>query len=67
MKLSKFKYNLPQELLAEYPVDHRDESRLMVVNRKDGSIEHKLFKDIIEYFNEGDVLVMNDTKVFPAR
>ena len=67
MKLSKFKYNLPQELLAEYPVDHRDESRLMVVNRQDGTIEHKLFKDIIEYLNEGDVLVMNDTKVFPAR
>ena len=67
MKLSKFKYDLPQELLAEYPVEHRDESRLMVVNRKEGSIEHKLFKDVIEYLNEGDVLVMNDTKVFPAR
>lgn len=67
MKLSKFKYNLPEELLAEYPVDHRDESRLMVVNRKDGSIEHKMFKDLIDYLDEGDVLVMNDTKVFPAR
>lgn len=67
MKLSKFKFNLPSELLAEYPVENRDESRMMVVNRKTGTIEHKVFKDIIEYLNEGDVLVMNDTKVFPAR
>lgn len=67
MKLSKFKFDLPPELLAKYPADHRDESRLMVVNRKDGTIKHKMFKDILDYFNEGDVLVMNDTKVFPAR
>jgi len=67
MKLSKFKFDLPPELLAEYPVEHRDESRLMVVNRKDGTIEHKMFKDILDYIDEGDVLVMNDTKVFPAR
>ncbi len=67
MKLSKFKFNMPAELLAEYPVENRDESRMMVVNRKTGTIEHKTFKDIIEYVNEGDVLVMNDTKVFPAR
>lgn len=58
---------MPAELLAEYPVENRDESRMMVVNRKTGTIEHKTFKDIIEYVNEGDVLVMNDTKVFPAR
>lgn len=67
MKLSKFKFDLPEELLAEYPAQNRDESRLMVVNRKEGTIEHKMFKDILEYFTEGDVLVMNDTKVFPAR
>lgn len=67
MKLSQFKFNLPEELLAEHPSQHRDESRLMVVDRKKGTIEHKVFKDIIEYFNEDDVLVINDTKVFPAR
>jgi S-adenosylmethionine:tRNA ribosyltransferase-isomerase len=67
MKLSKFKFDLPSELLAEYPAPNRDESRLMVVNRKEGTFEHKEFKDIINYLNEGDVLVMNDTKVFPAR
>ena len=67
MKLSKFKFDLPPELLAEYPAPNRDESRLMVVNRKEGSIEHKTFKDIVNYLGEGDVLVMNDTKVFPAR
>ena len=67
MKLSKFKFDLPAELLAEYPTTNRDESRMMVVNRKEGTIEHKTFKDIIDYVNEGDVLVMNDTKVFPAR
>lgn len=67
MKLSKFKFDLPADLLAEYPAPNRDESRLMVVNRKEGTIEHKMFKDVIDYFDEGDVLVMNDTKVFPAR
>lgn len=67
MKLSKFKFDLPQELLAEYPTENRDESRLMVVNRKEGTIEHKTFKDIVEYLDEGDVMLMNDTKVFPAR
>ena len=67
MKLSKFKFDLPEELLAEYPATNRDESRMMVVNRKEGTIEHRTFKDIMEYLNEGDVLVMNDTKVFPAR
>ncbi|GLB49069.1 tRNA preQ1(34) S-adenosylmethionine ribosyltransferase-isomerase QueA [Neptunitalea lumnitzerae] len=67
MKLSHFNFELPKELLAEYPSENRDESRLMVVNRKDGSIEHKLFKDLIDYFDEGDVMVLNNTKVFPAR
>ena len=67
MKLSHFQFNLPEELLAEYPTENRDESRLMVVNRKTGTIEHKLFKDIIDYFDDGDVMVLNNTKVFPAR
>ncbi len=67
MKLSKFNFEHPEHLLAEYPAEHRDESRLMVLNRKEQTIEHKLFKDIINYFDEGDLLVMNDTKVFPAR
>lgn len=67
MKLSNFQFNLPAELLAEFPAENRDESRLMVVHRKTGEIEHKLFKDIIEYFDEGDVMVVNNTKVFPAR
>ncbi len=67
MKLSKFKFELPSELLAEYPAESRDESRLMVVNRKEGTIEHKVFKDVIDYLDEGDVLLLNDTKVFPAR
>ena len=67
MKLSNFNFNLPTELLAEFPAENRDEARLMVVNRKTGEIEHKLFKDVIDYFDEGDVLVLNNTKVFPAR
>ncbi len=67
MKLSMFKFNLPKELLAEYPAKNRDESRLMVVDRATGKISHKKFKDIVNYFNEGDVMVLNDTKVFPAR
>lgn len=67
MKLSNFNFNLPEELLAEFPSENRDESRLMVVNRKTGTIEHKMFKDIIDYFDDGDVMVLNNTKVFPAR
>jgi S-adenosylmethionine:tRNA ribosyltransferase-isomerase len=67
MKLSQFDFKLPPELLAEFPAENRDESRLMVVNRKDGSIEHKLFKDLINYFKEDDVMIFNNTKVFPAR
>ncbi|NCT17319.1 MAG: tRNA preQ1(34) S-adenosylmethionine ribosyltransferase-isomerase QueA [Flavobacteriaceae bacterium CG_4_8_14_3_um_filter_34_10] len=67
MKLSSFQFELPQELLAEYPTLNRDESRLMVLNRKTQTIEHKMFKDLIDYFEEDDVLILNDTKVFPAR
>ena len=67
MKLSNFNFDLPKELLAEYPSENRDEARLMVIHRKTGKIEHKLFKDVIDYFDDGDVFVLNNTKVFPAR
>ena len=67
MKLSQFNFELPEELIAEHPTENRDESRLMVVHRDTGEIEHKMFKDIIDYIDEEDVLVMNNTKVFPAR
>jgi S-adenosylmethionine:tRNA ribosyltransferase-isomerase len=67
MKLSDFKFEVPKKLIALYPTENRDESRLMVVHRKTGEIEHRTFKDILEYFGEGDVFVTNDTKVFPAR
>ena len=67
MKLSKFRYKLPPELIAQHPSANRDECRLMVVDRKTGTIEHKVFKDVIDYFDEKDVFVFNDTKVFPAR
>ncbi len=67
MKLSHFQFNLPTELLAEFPAENRDESRLMVIDRKKGTIEHKTFKDVIDYFGDGDVMVLNNTKVFPAR
>src|SRR5690554_5374665 len=67
MKLSEFDFELPEELIAKYPVENRDESRMMVINRETGDIEHKLFKDLIDYFDEGDVMIRNNTKVFPAR
>lgn len=67
MKLSQFKFNLPESLLAETPADHRDEARLMVLHRDSGKIEHKVFKDVINYFDDQDVLILNNTKVFPAR
>jgi S-adenosylmethionine:tRNA ribosyltransferase-isomerase len=67
MKLSHFNFKLPEELLAEHPSDIRDESRLMVLDRKNKTIEHKLFKDVIDYFQEDDVMILNNTKVFPAR
>ena len=67
MKLSQYGYDFNNEMLAKYPEINRDESRLMVINRATGSIEHRIFKDIIEYFDEKDLFVFNDTKVFPAR
>jgi len=67
MKLSHFQFNLPKELLAEFPAENRDESRLMVIDRQKQTIEHKMFKDVINYFDDGDVLILNNTKVFPAR
>ena len=66
MKLSQFKYHLPQEQIALFPTEERDEARLMVLNRKTQTIEHKLFKDIVDYFDEGDMFVTNNTKVFPS-
>lgn len=67
MKLSEFDFELPEELIAEYPMENRDESRLMVIHRDTGKIEHKMFKDVLDYFDEGDVMIRNNTKVFPAR
>ncbi|MFZ5940461.1 MAG: tRNA preQ1(34) S-adenosylmethionine ribosyltransferase-isomerase QueA [Bacteroidota bacterium] len=67
MKLSQYKFNLPVDLIAKYPAANRDEAKLMVIDRKTGKIEHRVFKDIIEYFGDQDVMVFNDTKVFPAR
>lgn len=67
MKLSKFKFDLPQELVAMHPAQERDESRLMVVHRDTGKIEHRVFKDVLEYFDDQDVMIFNNTKVFPAR
>jgi hypothetical protein len=64
---SRFNFDLPKELIAQYPSENRDESRLMVVDRKKGTIEHKIFKDVINYFDDGDVMILNNTKVFPAR
>src|SRR5699024_5333753 len=67
MRLSNYDIDIPEELIAKYPAEHRDESRLMVLNRKEQTIEHKMFKDLIDYFDEDDILVFNNTKVFPAR
>ncbi|MBX5438819.1 MAG: tRNA preQ1(34) S-adenosylmethionine ribosyltransferase-isomerase QueA [Thermoflavifilum sp.] len=67
MKLSQFKFDLPLNLIAQTPAKNRDESRLMVVHRDTGKIEHRIFKDIIEYFDDKDVFIVNNTKVFPAR
>jgi len=66
-KLSSFEFTLPEKLIAKYPSKERDESRLMVIHRESGKIEHKIFKDIIEYFDEDDTMIFNNTKVFPAR
>ncbi len=67
MKLSQYKYDFSPDMLAKYPAENRDESRLLVYDRKTGKIEHKIFKEIIGYFKEGDVMIFNNTKVFPAR
>ena len=67
MKLSQFKFNLPEELIAKHPSSNRDEARLLVIHRKTGIVEHKVFKDVLEYFNKNDFFIFNDTKVFPAR
>jgi len=67
MKLSEFNFDLPEELIAEHPTLNRDEAKLMVVHKDTGKIEHRMFKDIINYFSENDVMIMNNTKVFPAR
>lgn len=67
MKLSQFKFRLPEELIAQHPSAQRDECRLMVLNKKTGEIQHLIFKDILQFFDDGDVMVFNDTQVFPAR
>ena len=67
MKLSQFKFKLPEEKIALYPAKYRDESRLMVVHKSTGEIEHKMFKDVLDYFNKNDFFVFNNTKVFPAK
>ena len=67
MKLSQFKFNLPDELIAKHPAVHRDEARLMVLHRKTGTVEHKVFKDVLDYFQAKDFFIFNDTRVFPAR
>lgn len=66
-KLSQFKFNLPKDFIAKYPTESRDESRLMVVHKDSGRIEHKTFKDVIDYFEEDDAMIFNNTKVYPAR
>lgn len=67
MKLSQYNYPFSPDMLAKYPAENRDESRMMVLDRQSGKIEHKVFKDLIDYFKQGDILTFNDTKVFPAR
>ena len=67
MKVSDFNYDLPEELIAQHPYEKRDEARLMVLDRANHTIEHKIFSDVIDYLNPGDCLVINDTKVIPAR
>ncbi len=66
-KLSQFNFDLPQKLIAQKPATRRDESRLMVVHKETGEIEHKIFKNVLDYFEEGDVMIYNNTKVYPAR
>ena len=67
MKVKDFYFELPEELIAQHPLEKRDASRLMVVDQKTGELEHRSFADIIEYLNPGDTMVLNDTRVLPAR
>ena len=67
MKTSDFFYELPQNLIAQTPVEPRDSSRLMILNKNDGAVEHKIFRDLIDYLYSGDCLILNDTRVIPAR
>ena len=67
MKTADFFYNLPEELIAQHPVEPRDSSRMMVLNKKNGKIEHRYFHDLTEYLNENDCLILNNTRVIPAR
>lgn len=67
MKLSNFKFKLPEEQIAQFPSRFRDEARLLVLHAKTGQIEHKMMNDLASYFEEDDILIANDTKVFPAR
>ena len=67
MKLSQYGYNFSPELLAKYPTENRDDSRLLVLHRDTGAIEHRIFKEIIDYFEENDVFIYNNSNVFPAR
>lgn len=67
MKTSDFFYELPQELIAQTPVEPRDSSRLLILNKNDGAIEHRIFRDLTDYLNPGDCLILNDTRVIPAR
>ncbi len=67
MKLSQFKFKLPEELIAKYPVEQRDEARLLVVDRRTGEITPRIFREVLDYFDDGDMMVFNDTQVFPAR
>ena len=67
MKTSDFFYDLPEELIAQTPVEPRDSSRLMLLNKDNGNVEHKIFRDLIDYLNPGDCLILNNTRVIPAR
>ncbi|HRG69781.1 MAG TPA: S-adenosylmethionine:tRNA ribosyltransferase-isomerase, partial [Saprospiraceae bacterium] len=66
-KLSQFTFNLPKNLIAQYPVEERSDSRMMVIHRDTGKIEHKMFKDLLDYVQDKDAIIINNTKVFPAR
>ncbi len=67
MKLSQFKLEIPEDRIAYHPSPERDESKLMVLHRDTGEIEHRMFKDVLDYFDDGDLMILNNTRVFPAR